>query len=107
MIPLIMTFSRPEISGWKPAPSSIRAETRPSTIRVPRLGLVIPATSLSSVDFPEPFSPITPKVEPRGTSKETPSRAVKISPGVRSVMRLPVRSALLRVLNWPRWAKRR
>ena len=107
MIPLITTFSRPEISGWKPAPSSIRAETRPSTTRLPRVGLVIPATSFSSVDLPEPFSPITAKVEPFGTSNETSSSAVKVSPGARSESTLPVSRALLRVLNWLRWAWRR
>ena len=32
MTPLMNTFSRPLISGWKPAPSSIRAETRPPTL---------------------------------------------------------------------------
>ena len=30
-MPLMKTFSRPEISGWNPAPSSISAEMRPST----------------------------------------------------------------------------
>ena len=70
MMPLMATFSRPLISGWKPAPSSIRAEMRPSHRRgVPRVGLVMPASSFSSVDLPEPFSPMTPKVEPGGTSK--------------------------------------
>ena len=107
MIPLIATFSRPEISGWKPAPSSMRAETRPSTARLPRVGLVMPATSLRSVDLPEPFSPMTPKVDPFGTSKETPSSAVKVSSGRRSERTLPVRSALFSVRNWFRWAKRR
>src|SRR5512143_3250175 len=53
MIALITTFSRPEISGWKPAPSSISAETRPSTCNLPRVGRVMPATSLSSVDLLE------------------------------------------------------
>ena len=33
MMPLMETFSRPLISGWKPAPSSMRAEMRPSTVR--------------------------------------------------------------------------
>ncbi len=79
--PLIATFSRPEISGWNPAPSSMRAETRPSTARLPREGFVMPATSLSSVDLPEPFSPMTPKADPFGTSNETPSSAVKVSSG--------------------------
>ena len=36
MTPLITTFSRPEISGWKPAPSSMSAETLPVTSSVPR-----------------------------------------------------------------------
>ncbi|OFV86693.1 MAG: hypothetical protein A2V74_12415 [Acidobacteria bacterium RBG_16_70_10] len=71
------------------------------------MGLVIPATSFRSVDFPEPFSPITPKVDPFATSNETPSSAVKVWSGRRSERRLRVRSALLRVLNWLRWTKRR
>ena len=29
MMPLMKTFSRPEISGWNPAPSSISADMRP------------------------------------------------------------------------------
>ena len=60
MMPLMKMFSRPEISGWKPAPSSISAEIRPSTVMVPVLGRVMPATHLSSVDLPDPFRPITP-----------------------------------------------
>ena len=107
MIPLMKTFSRPLISGWKPAPSSMRAEMRPSTVRRPRVGLVIPARSFSRVDLPEPFSPMTPKVEPFFTSKLTPSRAVKVCAGVRSESRLPVRSALFRVRNWFWLRKRR
>ena len=60
MMPLMKTFSRPEISGWKPAPSSINAEMRPSTVTVPAVGRVIPATHLSSVLLPEPLRPMTP-----------------------------------------------
>ena len=60
MMPLMKTFSRPEISGWNPAPSSISAEMRPSTLTVPLVGLVMPATSLSSVLLPEPLRPMTP-----------------------------------------------
>ena len=55
----------------------------------------MPAISLRSVDLPEPFSPITPKVLPAGTSKDTPPRAVKVSPGVRSDSRLPVNERAL------------
>ena len=100
MIALIATFSRPEISGWKPAPSSISAETRPSTTRLPCVGRVMPATSFKSVDLPEPFSPITAKVEPRATSNDTSSSAVKVSSGARSASTLPVSSALLSVRSW-------
>ena len=107
MMPLMTTFSRPEISGWKPAPSSISAETRPWTERLPWVGLVMPATSLSSVDLPEPLSPMTAKVEPFGTSNETLSSAVKVSSGARSESRLPVSRALLSVRNWLRCAWRR
>ena len=67
----------------------------------------MPATSLSSVDLPEPFAPMTPKADPFGTSNETPSSAVKVSSGRRSERTLPVRSALFSVLSWLRWAKRR
>ena len=81
MTPLITTFSRPEISGWKPAPSSMRAETLPSTRRVPEVGLKSPATSFSSVDFPDPFAPMTPNVSPRRTSKETDESAATTSEG--------------------------
>jgi hypothetical protein len=73
---------------------------RPFTVSVPRVGLVIPARSFRSVDLPEPFAPMTPKVEPAGTSKETPSSAVNVSSALRSESRLPVRRALFRVLNW-------
>ena len=74
--PVISTFSRPESSGWKPAPSSSSAASRPRTSTAPRVGRTIPASSFSSVDFPEPFAPMTPRVSPAGTSKETPSSAV-------------------------------
>ena len=36
--PLMKTFSRPEISGWNPAPSSMSAEIRPFTVTVPVVG---------------------------------------------------------------------
>jgi hypothetical protein len=99
MMPLMATFSRPLISGWKPAPSSMRAETRPCTSMRPEVGRVMPAASLSRVDLPEPFSPMTPKVVPRGTSKLTSCSAVNVSSGLRSVSRLPCNRALLRVRN--------
>ena len=60
MIPLMKTFSRPEISGWNPAPSSMSAERRPWTVTVPSVGLVMPATSFSIVLLPEPLRPMMP-----------------------------------------------
>ena len=39
MIPLTKMFSRPEKSGWNPAPSSSSAEIRPCTSTVPRVGV--------------------------------------------------------------------
>ncbi len=67
MMPLMKTFSRPEISGWNPAPSSINAEIRPLTRTLPDVGLVMPATSFSIVLLPDPLRPITPSVRPAGT----------------------------------------
>jgi len=97
MTPLMTTFSRPEISGWKPAPSSMRAETLPSTRSVPEVGLKRPATSLRSVDLPEPFAPMTPNVSPRRTSKETPESAATVSDGSSAFPRPRPRNADLSV----------
>ena len=102
MMPLMKTFSRPEISGWKPAPSSISAEMRPRTTTSPTLGLVMPATSLSSVLLPDPLRPITPSVRPAGTVNETFRTAGNTSSGLRSRIRLPDSSALFSVANWRR-----
>ena len=99
MMPLMNTFSRPEISGWKPAPSSISAEIRPLTVTVPLVGLVIPATSLSIVLLPEPLRPMTPSVRPAGRVKVTSCTAEKVSSGSRSRTRLLDSSALLSVAN--------
>ena len=102
MMPLMNTFSRPEISGWKPAPSSMRAEMRPFTCTLPVVGFVIPATSFSSVLLPDPFRPMTPSVRPRGTLKVTSLTAANVSSGRRLRIRLRDSSALLRVENWRR-----
>jgi hypothetical protein len=99
MMPLMNTFSRPEISGWKPAPNSISADTRPSTRTVPEVGLVIPATTFSAVLLPEPFRPITPKVEPFGTANDTSESAGNVWSGCRSRRMLRCSSALFSVAN--------
>ena len=69
MAPLRYTFSLPLNSGWKPAPSSSNADTRPSIFTDPFSGTRMPAITLSNVLLPEPFEPMTPNVEPVGTSK--------------------------------------
>ena len=97
--PLMNTFSRPLISGWKPAPSSIRADTRPPTRTWPLVGLVMPATSFSRVLFPEPLRPMMPQVVPASTVNDTSSKARNDSLGLRCRTRLPVSSALFRVAN--------
>ncbi len=100
MMPLIKTFSRPLISGWNPAPSSMRAEIFPSTLSRPEVGLAIPATSLSSVLLPEPFSPMTPNVIPFSTWRLMPSTAMTSSSAFKERNRSPLTSALLNV--WKR-----
>ena len=91
------TFSRPEISGWNPAPSSISAATRPATVIRPVVGLSMPATSLSRVDLPEPLPPITPNASPWWTAKSTVSSAAIDSSGFRPLARLRPTSALFSV----------
>src|ERR1035437_10924286 len=77
MEPLRYTLSRPLNSGLNPAPSSSRAETRPSIPTVPEVGCRIPATICKRVLLPEPFSPTMQKVSPRLTSKLTSCSAQK------------------------------
>ncbi len=76
---------------------------RPFTLTVPALGFEIPAMTLRRVDFPEPFRPMTAKVDPSRTLKVTPSSAGKRSSGLSSLSRLPRRSALFSVRNCFRW----
>ena len=102
MTPLMNTFSRPLISGWKPAPSSMRADTRPATRTWPPVGRVMPATSFSRVLLPDPLRPMTPQVAPAATVNDTSSSARNDSSGRRCRTRLPVSSALFRVAN-RRW----
>ena len=73
MMPLMKTFSRPEISGWNPAPSSMSAEMRPSTVTLPVVGFVMPATTLSAVLLPDPLRPMMPKVQPVDAERHAPA----------------------------------
>jgi hypothetical protein len=80
---------------------------RPSTFTVPDEGLVIPATSFSSVLFPDPLRPMTPSVRPLGTVRLTSFSAVNVSSGLRFLIRLRESSALFSVANCLRWLNRR
>ena len=48
---------------------------RPSTVMVPVSGRIVRVMHLSVVDLPHPFSPTSPNVVPRSTSKLTSSTA--------------------------------
>ena len=72
-------FSLPVKSGWKPAPSSSKAEREPLTAILPSVGWIIPEINFKIVVFPEPFGPIIPNVSPLFTLKEISSKARKFS----------------------------
>src|SRR5262249_21915282 len=48
----------------------------PSTRTSPAFGSNCPSTQLNSVDFPEPFGPMIPRISPSRTSKDTSLTAV-------------------------------
>ena len=60
-MPLMKTFSRPEISGME-AGAELDQRGDPAVDRrpCPVVGFVMPATSLSAVLLPDPFRPMTP-----------------------------------------------
>src|ERR1700724_1548699 len=58
-------FSRPDRSGWKPAPNSSRAASRPTVRISPDVGRRMPAMHLSRVDLPDPLCPRRPEGLPR------------------------------------------
>ena len=68
-----------EYSGWKPAPTSSSAATRPLTSIVPLSGGRMRASILSIVDLPEPLRPKMPSASPFGTLNDTSSTAVNSS----------------------------
>ena len=73
------TFSRPVRSGWKPAPTSSSPASRPRTRTRPVSGAITPATSLRSVDFPEPLRPSRATDSPWAISRSSGARATKSS----------------------------
>ena len=84
-MPLMKTFSRPEISGMEAgAELDQRRDAARRRCTVPLVGLVMPATSFSSVLLPEPLRPMTPSVGPCGTVNDTSFSAGNVSSGCRS-----------------------
>jgi len=75
----VYMFSRPDISGWKPAPSSIRLDTRPHISIVPELGYIIFVSILRVVLLPHPFLPTRPIASPFFTLKLIPLSTCLIS----------------------------
>jgi hypothetical protein len=71
MAAFIRMLSVAEKSGLNPAPSSSSDTTRPQPTTRPSVGRVTRAMILRSVDFPAPFAPITPRIMPCGTEKDT------------------------------------
>src|ERR1044071_5658208 len=55
----------------------------PAMVIAPRSTMKLPATALSSVDFPEPFVPITMTNDPSSIASDTP-RSARTSLGVPS-----------------------
>jgi len=75
IILIVLMFSRPVSSGWKPVPTSKRLPRRPFIIARPLVGSVIRESNFKSVLFPAPFLPMIPTTSPCFTSKETSFRA--------------------------------
>src|SRR5688572_8980391 len=86
-------FSRPVRIGLNPAPSEMRAPTRPLSSMRPRSGLISPFSIFNSVVFPAPFRPMRPRHSPRASSTDTPSRAQNSSGRSPFELLRPTRSA--------------
>ena len=76
---LVYIFSLPLISGWKPAPSSIRLDTLPRISIVPESGYIILVSILRVVLLPQPFLPTKPIASPLLTLKLMPLRTCLFS----------------------------
>ena len=50
--------------------------SRPATLAEPRSGRSSVASTRTAVVLPAPFGPSMPRIEPRGTSRSTPSSAL-------------------------------
>ena len=73
------TFSRPESSMSKPAPSSSRGATRPEIRTLPSVGRRTRAITFMSVVLPAPFRPMMPTDSPGRTQRLTRESAISSS----------------------------
>ena len=80
--PASQMFSRPVRSWSNPAPRVSRDETWPRTSITPSDGVMIPASTWSSVLLPAPFGPIT--------ASDSPWTSVKVTSLQRPELRRPV-----------------
>src|SRR4051812_43205285 len=93
-------LSRPLSSGWKPAPSSRSAATRPCTVTRPWVGVSKRVASLSRVLLPEPLAPMTPRASPGATAKVTSRSAQNSSRQPRRWKRWTRASGRERARSW-------
>ena len=49
--------------------------SRAVELDVAAVGAIWPRMQLNSVDLPQPFGPMTPRISPSSTAKDTPSTA--------------------------------
>ena len=69
---------------------SLSKSTRPLSTILPRSGVMMPAMHLSVTLLPQPDSPTSPTILPRGMARSTPSTAARGPSGVRNSVRRPV-----------------
>ena len=70
-VPFKNTFSLAVIFISNPAPNSINGAMVPFVVTEPLYGFKIPQQAFKSVDFPDPFVPISPHASPLFTFKLT------------------------------------
>ena len=71
-------------------PGAADSRASPSNLTAPRVGRSIPARSDSSVDFPDPDSPVTTTNSPRSMARVTSASAVTLVPGWGNSFHTPV-----------------
>ena len=98
-MPLMKTFSRPEISGWKPAPSSMSAEMRPLHRHAARRRLRDARHHLQQRALARAVAADDAEGAPARDVERHALQRVERLVGIRSLTRVPDRIALLSVAN--------